>query len=64
MTLRKGLFQEKKYGLDIITMTNQKFNSLFNGTPRKPEEPITQNHMDIAASIQNVIEEIILKICL
>ena len=25
MTLRKGLFQEKKYGLDIITMTNQKF---------------------------------------
>ena len=24
-TLRKGLFQEKKYGLDIITMTNQKF---------------------------------------
>ena len=42
-------------------MTNKKFENLFKG-PRKPESDLTQKHMDIAASIQKVIEEIIVKI--
>ena len=45
-----------------LTMTNKKFENLFGGTPRKPESDLTQKHMDIAASIQKVIEEIIVKI--
>jgi len=45
-------------------MTNEKFHNLFNGLPRDGEnEPLTQFHMDLAASIQEVTEEIILKIC-
>jgi carbamoyltransferase len=44
-----------------LTMTGRKFNSLFGGPPRKPESPITQKEMDIAASIQKVTEEIVLK---
>lgn len=43
-----------------LTMTNKKFNKLFGGPPRKPESEITQREMDIAASIQNVIEEVVL----
>ncbi len=43
-------------------MTNQKFESLFGGPPRKPESPLTQREMDLAASIQKVTEEILLKI--
>jgi carbamoyltransferase len=42
-------------------MVNSKFSSLFSGAPRKPQEPITQHHMDVAASIQAVTEEIILR---
>ena len=45
-----------------LTMTNDRFDFLFGGPPRVPESPITQRHMDLAASIQNVIEEVILKI--
>ncbi|MBN1870924.1 MAG: carbamoyltransferase [Candidatus Omnitrophica bacterium] len=45
-----------------LTMTNRRFHKLFDGPPRKPETPITQKHMDIAASIQKVTEEIMLKI--
>lgn len=45
-----------------LTMSNKKFNKLFGGKPRKPESPITQKEMDIAASIQIVINEIILKL--
>lgn len=45
-----------------LTMTNARFHKLFDGPPRKPETPITQKHMDIAASIQKVIEEIMVKI--
>ena len=46
-----------------LTMTNDKFSKLFGKTVRDPEkEPLTQFHMDIASSIQVVIEEIILKI--
>ncbi len=45
-----------------LTMTNKKFNSLFGGPPRNSESEITQKEMDIAASIQKVTEEIIIKI--
>ncbi len=43
-------------------MYNKKFEKLFNRPPRKPETKLTQNDMDIAASIQAVTEEIILKL--
>ena len=45
-----------------LTMTNKKFNSLFGGPPRNSESKISQKEMDIAASIQKVTEEIIIKI--
>jgi carbamoyltransferase len=46
-----------------LTMTNDKFNNLFGQKPRNPEkEKITQFHMDIAASIQKVTEEIMIKL--
>ena len=46
-----------------LTMTNNKFNELFGQKPRDPEnEKITQFHMDIAASIQKVTEEIMIKL--
>lgn len=45
-----------------LKMTNEKFNELFGGLPRKPEELLTQKHMDIAASIQFVTEEIVLRL--
>jgi carbamoyltransferase len=44
------------------TMTNQKFAELFGGPPRKPEEHIEQRHMDLAASVQSVTEEIVLRL--
>ena len=47
-----------------LTMTNKKFDNLFGQKNRDPEiENLTQFHMDIAASIQEVTEIIILKIC-
>ena len=45
-----------------LTMTNKKFNMLFGGPPRKPESELTQKEMDIARSVQEVTEEIVLKI--
>ena len=46
-----------------LTMTNQKFESLFGQPVRKPDsDPLTQFHMDVAASIQVVTEEIVLSI--
>jgi carbamoyltransferase len=45
-----------------LTMTSPKFERLFEGRPRRAEEPITQRDMDLAASIQVVTEEIVLKI--
>ena len=46
-----------------LTMTNNKFNKLFGQKPRNPQnERITTFHMDIAASIQKVTEEIMLKL--
>ncbi len=44
-----------------LTMTSRKFHRLFGGPPRKPESAITQRDMDIAASIQKVTEEIMLR---
>jgi carbamoyltransferase len=44
-----------------LVMTSPKFAQLFDGPPRKPESPLTQREMDIAASIQKVTEEIMLR---
>jgi carbamoyltransferase len=44
-----------------LRMTNKRFSRLFGGPPRQPETQITQREMDIAASIQAVTEEIIMK---
>ena len=45
-----------------LTMTNEKFNKLFGGPPRKPESKLTQKEMDIARSLQEVTEEVVLKL--
>lgn len=47
--------------LDGLTMTNGAFSRLFGGPPRQPEAPLTQREMDLAASIQVVTEEIMLR---
>ncbi len=44
-----------------LTMTSTRFHRLFGGPPRQPETEITQQHKDLAASIQVVLEEILLK---
>jgi len=44
-----------------LQMTNKRFAGLFGGPPRKPESEITQREMDIAASIQAVTEEVVLR---
>jgi carbamoyltransferase len=46
-----------------LTMTNGRFSRLFGGPPRQPESELTQRDMDIAASIQTVTEEAMLRIC-
>lgn len=48
--------------LDGLAMTNDRFAKLFGGPPRPPESPITQREMDLARSIQEVTEEIVLKL--
>jgi carbamoyltransferase len=45
-----------------LRMTNDKFDALFGGSARKPEELLDQRHMDLAASIQAVTEEIVLRL--
>lgn len=47
--------------LDSMRMTNDRFAELFGGPPRRPESRITRREMDLAASVQRVTEEIILK---
>jgi carbamoyltransferase len=42
-------------------MTNGNFDRLFEGPPRKSEELLTQRHMDLAASVQAVLEEVVLR---
>ena len=45
-----------------LTMTNGRFDALFGGPARTPEEPLTQRHMDLAASVQAVIEDVVLRL--
>ena len=45
-----------------LTMTNERFDALFDGAPRMPAAPLEQRHMDLAASIQAVIEEAVLRL--
>jgi carbamoyltransferase len=69
--IRRHLIDEKPDGsfrLDMsyfdyahgLTMTSRKFHELFGGPPRQPESPLTQREMDLAASVQQVTEEIML----
>ena len=44
-----------------LTMTNARFAALFDGPPRNPESAITQREMDLAASIQKITEEAVLR---
>src|SRR5207249_10411747 len=45
-----------------LTMTSRKFETLFGGPPRQPETPLTQREMDLACSIQVVMEEAMLRL--
>ena len=45
-----------------LTMTNDRFAALFGGPPRPAESPVTQREMDIAASIQKVTEDVVLRL--
>ena len=45
-----------------LTMTSRKFDALFGGPPRKPETWLTQREMDLARSIQEVTEEVMLRL--
>jgi carbamoyltransferase len=44
-----------------LTMTSRKFHDLFGGPPREPEGPLTQREMDLAASVQKVTEEVMMR---
>ena len=45
-----------------LTMTNHRFDDLFGGPPRRSDERLVQRHMDLAASIQRVVEEVVLRL--
>ena len=45
-----------------LTMTNARFDRLFDGPPRGPESRLEQKHMDLAASVQAVLEEAVLRL--
>jgi len=45
-----------------LTMTSPRFHELFGGPPRKPDERLTARHMDLAASVQAVTEEVVLRL--
>lgn len=45
-----------------LTMTNERFERLFGGPPRRPESPLTQREMDLASSIQQVTEEVVIRL--
>ena len=45
-----------------LTMTNRRFDALFGCPPRREDEPLTQRHMDMAASAQAVVEEAALRL--
>jgi len=46
-----------------LRMTNRQFEKLFGGPARSPESPLTQREMDLARSVQEVVEEAMLGIC-
>ena len=46
-----------------VSAASSRYEKLFQGPPRKPEEPLTQTHKDLAASIQKVTERAVLKMC-
>ena len=45
-----------------LTMTNDRFSALFGGPPRQPHEPLERRHMDLAASMQAVLDETVLRL--
>lgn len=45
-----------------LTMTSERFDALFGGPPRRSDELLTQRHMDLAASVQAVTEEVVLRL--
>ncbi len=45
-----------------LTMTNARFDAIFGGPPRRASEPLEQRHMDLAASVQAVTEEVVLRL--
>jgi len=47
--------------LSGLTMTNQKFDALFEGAFRQPDDPLDQRHKDLAASVQRVTEDVMLQ---
>lgn len=44
-----------------LRMTNQRFDRLFDGPPRRPEGPLSQREMDLACSVQRVCEDVVLR---
>jgi carbamoyltransferase len=64
------LKQDGSFRLDLsyfdyctgLTMTGPKFDGLFGGPPRKPDQLLTQHHMDLAASLQSATEEVVLRL--
>ena len=60
-----GTFRLDQTYFDYCTglrMTNEKFANLFGGPPRRPDELLSQHHMDLAASVQAVTEEAVLRL--
>jgi carbamoyltransferase len=60
-----GTFRLDQSYFDYCTglrMTNDKFAEVFGAKTRKPEEELTQHHMDLAASVQAVTEEIVIRL--
>ena len=47
---------------DRLRMTNPRFEALFGGPPRRPDEPIERRHADLAASAQAAVEEAVLRL--
>jgi len=45
-----------------LTMTDRRFDAVFGGPPRRSDQPLEQRHMDLAASIQAVTEEVVLRL--
>ncbi len=45
-----------------LTMVDDRFFAVFGGAPRKPSEPLEQRHLDLAASVQAVTEEVVLRL--